>query len=123
MIPAILDACLDDIQEHGATIADCLAKYPEYGEELKPLLEVALALLSGPDVKPSKDFKAALRDRLMGLPDPTSEESERAASERSSDSRSEPLETDGPDRDLRTYTQRLTRRLNASSGSGRRKLS
>ncbi|MCL4487389.1 MAG: hypothetical protein M1570_04580 [Chloroflexi bacterium] len=70
MIQIVLDACLDDIELHNASIADCLAKYPEYAEELKPLLQAAIAVRSAPDVHPSPEFKQALRNRILHLPDP-----------------------------------------------------
>jgi hypothetical protein len=66
MIEAILDACLEDILMRHATIADCLVKYPEYADELEVMLEVAVAIQSVPDVKPSEEFKWATRARLEG---------------------------------------------------------
>lgn len=67
MIESILDQCLADIHARRATIADCLAKYPEFAEELKPLLEMAVAIEEIPAVKPSSDFKRATRNLLSRL--------------------------------------------------------
>ncbi len=66
MIEAVLDACLDDIQLRHATIADCLAKYPEYAEELEPLLQLAVAIQNVQEIKPSEKFKKKTRFRLSG---------------------------------------------------------
>ncbi|NLG51562.1 MAG: hypothetical protein GX552_15770 [Chloroflexi bacterium] len=42
-IPTILEDCLARVQA-GASIASCLARYPEHAEELRPLLELATAV-------------------------------------------------------------------------------
>ncbi len=67
MIESILDQCLEDIRARRATLAQCLARYPEHAEELKPLLEMALAIEEIPDVKPSDEFKRATQDLLSRL--------------------------------------------------------
>ena len=64
MIESILDECLEEIRAGRATVAACLARYPEYADDLKPLLEVALALEQVPDVKPSEEFKRSTRELL-----------------------------------------------------------
>ncbi len=70
MIEAILDQCLEDIRENHASLEDCLAKYPDYAQELKPLLQAALALEQAADVRPTKDFKDKLRERILNFSDP-----------------------------------------------------
>lgn len=67
MIESILDQCLEDIRARRATIAGCLAKYPEFADELKPLLEMAVAIEEIPEVKPSSEFKRATRELLSRL--------------------------------------------------------
>ncbi len=70
MIEEILDQCLKDISAKRATLADCLKKYPQYADELAPLLETALALKAMPDVQPSRAFKLKTRARLTQLSRP-----------------------------------------------------
>ncbi len=69
-IEAILDECLDAIRQRRATIAECLARYPDQAAELEPLLKAALSLDEAPDVQPSPEFKRALRERIMGFTRP-----------------------------------------------------
>jgi hypothetical protein len=72
MIELILDKCLDDIRARRANVAECLARYPDFSDQLAPLLEVALALEQTKKLKPSNDFKEATRARFarMGGPSP-----------------------------------------------------
>ncbi len=70
MIEAILDQCLEDISLKHATLDECLAKYPDYAAELKPLLEAALALEQATDVRPTAEFKDKLRERILNFSDP-----------------------------------------------------
>ncbi len=69
-IEAILDQCLEDIRQRHASIADCLARYPEHAKELEPLLQVALAMEQAADVQPSPEFKRGLRERILSFPKP-----------------------------------------------------
>ncbi len=68
MIDLILDECLNDIRAGRATLAECLAKYPDQAEELAPLLELGSALTQVSDVLPSPAFQQATRARLLQLP-------------------------------------------------------
>jgi hypothetical protein len=70
MIESILDQCLEDIRGKRATMAECLAKYPEYARELKPLLEMALAIGEIPEIAPSAEFRREMRERLLQRPKP-----------------------------------------------------
>lgn len=65
MIEQILDECLELIRSNRATIAECLAKYPEYAAELEPLLEMALSIEELPDIEPSPEFKEKTRSILL----------------------------------------------------------
>ncbi len=67
-IEIILDQCLEDIQRQRASVADCLAQYPEWENELAPLLEMAVTLEAVPEVKPSAAFKERTRRQIMNLP-------------------------------------------------------
>ncbi len=68
MIHVILDQCLERIRAQRATVAECLARYPDFALELAPLLDMALAIESLPDVKPSGDFRQTMRAFLLHLP-------------------------------------------------------
>ncbi|MCL4395761.1 MAG: DUF5667 domain-containing protein [Chloroflexi bacterium] len=63
----VLEQCVNDIRAGRATVADCLSRYPDQADELAPLLEMAVALHSLPDVEPSQEFKQATRQRLLRL--------------------------------------------------------
>lgn len=67
----ILANCIDEIKAGKTTVEDCLAKYPGFGDELRPLLELA-AGLKEPAVTPSLEFKQSLRNRLLELMAPPS---------------------------------------------------
>ncbi len=64
-----LDRCLDDLYSGGASIEQCLARYPEYASELRPLLRTAERLEAVAEVRPSKAWKARLRKQLAGEPE------------------------------------------------------
>ncbi len=68
MINVILDQCLEKIRRGRATVADCLARYPDCALELGPLLDMALAIENIPDVRPSGNFKLTMRAYLLHLP-------------------------------------------------------
>lgn len=70
MIDLILDECLEEIRTGRATVAACLAKYPDLRDELEPLLSLALELGRVQEVKPSAAFRSKTRSRLLGLPTP-----------------------------------------------------
>jgi len=59
-----LEHCLHDL-EAGATVDECVARYPEFAEELRPLLQTATALREAPHVAPSLNFKQATRQRIL----------------------------------------------------------
>lgn len=70
MIDLILDECLEAIRTGRATVAACLAKYPDFRDELEPLLALAVELGRAQDIKPSAAFKVKTRARLLRLPAP-----------------------------------------------------
>jgi hypothetical protein len=57
----ILDECLERIVLGGETLEQCLKRYPEQADELKPLLETVLAVKEASAVEPRPDFKARAR--------------------------------------------------------------
>jgi hypothetical protein len=61
----ILEECLMRLSDDASTLAECLARYPEYTAQLSPLLETALLLDLAHDVKPSPTFNAYTRDALI----------------------------------------------------------
>ena len=60
-IEVVLDSCLEEILCAGRKVEECLAEYPEYASELKPLLQAAEASRCAANVTPREDFKARAR--------------------------------------------------------------
>ena len=60
-IEEVLDCCLDEIIFSGASVSECLAKYPQYAAELEPLLEVAGCSCRAAQVSPDEGFKIRAR--------------------------------------------------------------
>lgn len=57
--------------ESGATVEECLGRYPEFEAELRPLLRTATKLREAPHVAPSLQFKQTTRQRILNLQPPT----------------------------------------------------
>ncbi len=57
----ILDECLESLLTEGATVEQCLQRFPKHADELKPLLETALATRKASTIKPSPDFRDRAR--------------------------------------------------------------
>ncbi len=70
-IQQALDRCLDDIQTGRASAEECLRRYPEFADELRPMLRLAARLESANEVRPSRAYKSHLRKQLMGEEKPT----------------------------------------------------
>ena len=62
-----LAECLEGIQDRDESLEGCLRRFPQYREELRALLEVALALqdTSRKETRPSPLFVLQLKERLM----------------------------------------------------------
>jgi len=60
----ILEECLTALSNDTATMDECLALYPQYAEQLKPLLGTIRYLKLGRSVKPSLAFKSYSRVHL-----------------------------------------------------------
>ncbi len=57
----ILDECLERLLVKGETIEECLASYPQQADELKPLLQTALAAKKAVAIQPRPEFRAKAR--------------------------------------------------------------
>ncbi len=71
-MPEIVEAlaeCLEAMRG-GADMNTCLAIYPEYREELTPLLMIARLIRPlSPEVRPSASFQGRTRDEILGRHD------------------------------------------------------
>ena len=56
-----LDACLERLLVEGETVERCLQGFPQYADELKPLLETALATKEASVIQPRLEFKDRAR--------------------------------------------------------------
>ena len=61
----ILDECLDRLMFKGDTVEVCLADYPQYASELKPLLETSLITSQISSLEPDQEFKTKARNELF----------------------------------------------------------
>ncbi|MEW6717232.1 MAG: hypothetical protein AB1345_07005 [Chloroflexota bacterium] len=61
----VLEDCLERLAGGEASLEDCLRDYPEFVEELRPLLEAASWVKRGAEVQPSPEFRQRGRARLM----------------------------------------------------------
>jgi hypothetical protein len=57
----ILDECLEKLLVEGATLEQCLQRYPEQAPELEPLLQTALEAKEASAIQPRAEFKARAR--------------------------------------------------------------
>ena len=72
----IIANCIDEIRAGKCTIEDCLSRYPYLGDELRPLLEIAIGI-KPETAPPSPEFKQRARSRLieaMQQPSPRTEQ-------------------------------------------------
>ncbi len=60
----ILEECITALSNDTATVDECLARYPQYAKQLKPLLGTIRYLKLGRSVKPSLAFKSYSRVHL-----------------------------------------------------------
>lgn len=61
----ILAWCIEDVKSGRAGIEDCMRQYPRLGDELEPLLKLAVAIEPPLEVSPSSAFKSKARSRLI----------------------------------------------------------
>jgi hypothetical protein len=57
----VLDECLERLLVKGDTIAQCLQSFPKHADELKPLLETALATKKASAIQPRPEFRDRVR--------------------------------------------------------------
>ncbi len=60
-----LDDCLQRLSTRKASLAQCLARYPQFAAELRPMLEAALELQRGKEVRPSGAVRDRTRAKLL----------------------------------------------------------
>ncbi len=65
----ILANCIDEILAGKCTLEDCLARYPNLNDELRPLLEIATGI-QPERTTPSLEFKQRARNRLLEAMEP-----------------------------------------------------
>jgi LysM repeat protein len=58
-------ACLDDIEQKGTSLEDCLARFPDLRDELEPALRTVLDIQAVPAWEVSPEFKATARQRIV----------------------------------------------------------
>jgi len=63
-LETILDACLNQIEEGGSSIEECLRRYPEHAAQLQPLLQAATRLARGREVVPEPAYRMRARSQL-----------------------------------------------------------
>ena len=63
-LETILDTCLNQIEDDGSNINECLARYPEHAAQLEPLLKAATKLSHAREVVPDPAYKARARAQL-----------------------------------------------------------
>lgn len=63
---AALDDCLKRLASGEASVEDCLAPYPQFADDLRPLLSAALHVGRIAEVQPDKAFKRKTRKQLDG---------------------------------------------------------
>ncbi|MGD2158608.1 MAG: DUF5667 domain-containing protein [Anaerolineales bacterium] len=64
-LPQILADCLDAIDRGEMTLEECLAKYPQYRQELAAFLQIASRFKSAPPVPMRLEFRQNARARLL----------------------------------------------------------
>lgn len=60
-----LDNCLQQLAAGKASLAQCLARYPQYAAELRPLLETAMRFRQGRAMRPSGAVRDRTRSKLL----------------------------------------------------------
>lgn len=57
----ILNECLERVLLAGESVEECLQSYPDYAEELRPLLDTVLSARQVSDIEPRAEFKSRAR--------------------------------------------------------------
>jgi hypothetical protein len=61
---AILETCVDQIATGATSLEECLALYPQYAEQMEPILLAATELKRGREIRPSPFLKERIRLEL-----------------------------------------------------------
>ncbi|MDO9333869.1 MAG: DUF5667 domain-containing protein [Dehalococcoidales bacterium] len=61
----IFNECLEKLLTGTETVEQCLQRYPNYAQELEPLLRTAVSVNKAVDIKPSPELKARVRYKLQ----------------------------------------------------------
>jgi len=61
----ILMECIQEIEEHGWTVEDCLRRYPHLRQDLEPMLEAAIHIKNVRSVQPSSRFRRETLSRMQ----------------------------------------------------------
>ena len=64
-LETILDTCISRIKGGETDVQGCLAQYPEYADQLRPLLDAAIYLMDAPEAQPSSEAVAQGQERLL----------------------------------------------------------
>jgi len=56
-----LQDCLHEVEEGRSSVEDCLRRYPNYAQQLEPVLLTSAYLYYGSKARPSQAFKARVR--------------------------------------------------------------
>ena len=69
-IEKILEICLEKIKIESATVEDCIREFPQYQNELREILPIAISIRSLNQIQPSREFAWQAANRLTNsLPD------------------------------------------------------
>ncbi len=63
----VLDECLERLLVRGGTIEQCLRDYPQYADELKPLLEAAQVTKRVSNIQPRPEFRERARSQFYSV--------------------------------------------------------
>ncbi|RMF30340.1 MAG: hypothetical protein D6759_12125, partial [Chloroflexi bacterium] len=63
----VLDRCIVALQEQGKTVEDCLTRYPDWRDELEPLLRLTLRLRAARTLQAPPEFRRAAALRMRNL--------------------------------------------------------
>ena len=61
----ILEECLREVEQGHSSIDECLTRYPNYAQELEPVLLTSEYLQHGSQARPSAAFKGRVRSKLV----------------------------------------------------------
>lgn len=61
----VLDKCLDQVERGQASLEECLERYPEFADQLRPALLAAQKVPKLSSIQPNLDFKQKARKELL----------------------------------------------------------